>query len=478
MTIRLHTALPARFSDLAEVLHIFYPDAEIVEAPEMEADFTHLHAETSGFAQDVCAYLGEKFIWSSPIAGDKWEHKRRVKRGLKLCCYYLLRRLTGIQPTWGSLTGVRPTRLFYERLARGMPPAEARNAMIHTYDVSESRADLLLETVSAQRGLISAPKRAVDLYIGIPFCTTRCAYCSFFAEAIGKGKKVAPYLSALFMEMDAAADIVREKGLMPRALYIGGGTPTALPIDALAQVLEGARQRFPGFREFTVEAGRPDTIDRDKLGLMRANGVTRISVNPQSMRDETLRTIGRAHTAEDTIRAFYLARQAGFNNINMDLIAALPGEDLAAFESTLAQVEALHPDSITVHTLARKHGSRFNEFGFTPVSDDVARAMVEAGREAARRVGMRPYYLYRQKYVAGNLENVAYALPGKECLYNIDIMEETVSILAMGAGAISKRVFAKEVRIERAPNVGDIGHYLARVDAMTKRKQQLWRDAT
>lgn len=393
---------------------------------------------------------------------------------MKQSCYYLIRRRTGINPPWGSLTGIRPTRLFYERLSRGDSPDEAHDLLVRVFDVRDDRAQLVEDTVRAQRGLIDSPPKAVDIYLGIPFCTSRCTYCSFFAEAVGNGKRVPPYLEALHRELAATAELAGQLSLLPRALYIGGGTPTALAPDQLAGVLTALRQAFPNAREYTVEAGRPDTITREKLEAMQQAGVTRLCINPQTMQDETLKAIGRAHTAWDTELAFHLARECGFSSINADLIAALPGETEAHFERTLAAIGMLAPDSLTIHTLARKHGSRLNEHGFVQAGAAIAERMVEMGQQAALELGMRPYYLYRQKYVAGNLENVGYALPGKESLYNIDIMEETTSILAIGAGAISKRIFPEESRIERAPNVGDVGHYIQRVDEMIARKRRLW----
>ncbi|MDR0928241.1 MAG: coproporphyrinogen dehydrogenase HemZ [Oscillospiraceae bacterium] len=472
--IRLHTPLSAHFADIAEVIHIFYPEEQVLPAPAEDCDVFHHHEEINGFAQDCFTWADASFRWSAPIIGDVWEAKRRRKRAIKQACYYLLKRKTGISPPWGSLTGIRPTRLFYERLARGDKPAEAKRALLSLFDLREDKAQMLQDVVRAQEGLIRTDPQAVDLYIGIPFCRTRCAYCSFFAEAVGKGRKVPPYLAALLRELEATAALIQEKGLTPRALYVGGGTPTALDATSLEKLLTRAGALFPNLREWTVEAGRPDTIDKDKLAAMREAGVTRIAINPQTMHDPTLAAIGRGHTAEDTRRAYYLAREMGFTNINMDVIAALPGEDAAIFWRTLDAIEAMCPDSITIHTLARKHGSRYNEFGFEPVPGDIAEAMVEMGAFRAKEMGMQPYYLYRQKYVIGNLENVAYALPGKESLYNIDIMEETTSVLAVGAGGISKRVFPGAARIERAPNVGEVGQYIDRVEEMIARKRKLW----
>lgn len=476
MNISLYTNAQECFEDLSEVLRVFYPGAQIVAAPREDAFLRHERSETPGWVQEQYDLQGERLQWTVPLSGDGWEVKRRRRRSVKQGAYWLLRRVTGKQPPWGSLTGIRPTTLFYERLRKGDSPQEAEEALLRLFDLRQDRAHLLRQTCDTQKPYIHPPRDAVDVYVGIPFCVTRCSYCSFFAEPLGKGKLVPPYLDALFVEMEAGAELLGRLGLAPRALYVGGGTPTALTAQQLSKLLERMRSLFGGAQEWTVEAGRPDTIDEAKLAAIGESGVTRISVNPQTMNDQTLRLIGRAHTAEDAERAFLLARRMGFDNINMDLIAALPGETLEDFDATLGRVGALSPDSLTVHTLARKHGSVMNEFGFHPAPPEVAEAQVERAAHRAAQMGMRPYYLYRQKNVAGNLENVAYALPGKESIYNIDIMEETVHILALGAGAISKRIIPEQTRIERAPNVGDVGHYIARVQEMIARKENLWRD--
>jgi len=238
-------------------------------------------------------------------------------------------------------------------------------------------------------------------------------------------------------------------------------------------VLSAAQKYFPGAREWTVEAGRPDTIDRDKLTVMKEHEITRISVNPQTFSDETLRIIGRAHTSKDTLDAYRLAREMGFDHINMDLIAALPGEGMKEFENTLRITTDLHPESVTVHTLAIKRSSKLHEQGYTQIGAEAADEMVTFARQTLTEAGYRPYYLYRQKYMAGNLENVGYALPRHACLYNIDNMEETTKILALGAGAITKWLYPRERRIERAPNVRNIEQYIARVAEMVERKRTL-----
>ncbi|MBQ7886286.1 MAG: coproporphyrinogen dehydrogenase HemZ, partial [Clostridia bacterium] len=300
--------------------------------------------------------------------------------------------------------------------------------------------------------------------------TTRCAYCSFSSGEIGNGKLVEPYLDALFREIDQCSEMAKEMGLDIRVGYIGGGTPSSLTTSQLNRLLEHMHKCFGRLEELTVEAGRPDTLDREKLAMLRSHPVTRISINPQTMNDETLRVIGRAHTAQQTIDCYHLARELGFDDINMDVIAALPGEDYAMFAHTLDVIRDLDPDSLTVHTLAIKRSSKLHEQKYQQQEEDVSR-MVALGRQTAHEMGMRAYYLYRQKYMAENLENVGYAKKKSICRYNIDNMEETTSVLALGAGGISKCVMRQEEKILRAPNIANIEQYIARVDEMVERKR-------
>lgn len=403
---------------------------------------------------------------------------RLQKRLCKLTLYDLCKALTGHRPPWGSLTGIRPTRLLYERLSQGQSPAQAEAALCALFDVSPEKAALLGRIVAVQQTLPAPGPDEADVYLSIPFCRTRCAYCSFPGEALGRGRQVKPYLDALFAEMRAASALMRDRGLVLRALYIGGGTPTALDEEAFAALMAETAACFSAPREFTVEAGRPDTITEGKLRAMLRAGAARVSVNPQTMNDSTLIAIGRGHSAAQTVEAFRMARGLGFANINMDVIAGLPGETPDDFARTLAAVEALGPDSLTVHTLAIKRASRLHLCGAPlPPAADVAE-MVEQGERAAARMGQQPYYLYRQKYMAGQQQNVGYARPGAACLYNVDIMEETASVLACGAGAISKRVFVgRQLRIERAPNVSNVSVYVERAAEMAARKAALFTEA-
>ena len=487
MDLLIRTDWPCFANDLADVVRIFFgavswkteplsAQAEPGESPEGRLLLTHTEAEEGALvrvrveALGACSASAEQTY--APSA-DALEDKRLHKRALKLAAYGLLKRATGVTPPWGSLTGIRPTRLVYAQMAQGLPLHEAAEKVRGIFDVSEPKAALLEEIIARQLTLPQPTGRETEIYVGIPFCPTRCAYCSFLSGELGDGKLVEPYTDALCREIGYVKDLLAQTGLSVSTVYVGGGTPTALPPDALSRVLSAVAPLAAG-HEFTVEAGRPDTITEEKLALIRGAGVTRISVNPQTAHDETLRRIGRAHTVRQTEEAFLLARKMGFGDINMDLIAGLPGEDEAMFRETLEWICRMRPDSLTVHTLSIKHSSVLHLFGAPLPDGGMVARMQEAGMECAHGLGMRAYYLYRQKYMAGCLENVAYALPGLECLYNVRMMEETGHVLALGAGGISKRVYPSGGKITRAPNVGNIEEYIARVDEMCARKRALW----
>ena len=508
--IVLHTPLEGFGNEYADVLKLFYklegfevnPAMLPVEPPMnggaggvhtfaavpdpvtglIPETLSHTHEETESVMRSVFAFRGVSHGLEAPLppAEEDREHyaivlKRIRKRTSKTALYQLLKKLTGHQPPWGSLTGIRPTRLVYEGLARGLTLPQAAKVVEDSFDVTHEKAELLRQIVAVQQTLPLPTVAEADVYLSIPFCRTRCAYCSFPGEAVGKGKMIPPYLDALLWEMEESAEMMRKAGLTLRALYVGGGTPSALDEAQFARLMERTMELFPGAVEYTVEAGRPDTITRGKLETLHRLGVGRISINPQTMNDETLRIIGRDHTAAQTVAAFEMAREIGFSDINMDVIVGLPGETPAHFRHTMDEVLRLSPDSLTVHTLAIKRSSRLN-LEKAPLPDaDVAAQMVRMGEETAQALGMLPYYLYRQKYMAGQQQNVGYARKDCACLYNIDIMEENTSIVAMGAGAISKRVFPdRELRIERAPNVTNVQVYIDRTEEMMQRKKTLF----
>ena len=477
MKTAIDTQLPQFQNDIADVVRLFYGEGAAVTPQEPhDASLVHTHRlDGSQWCEAFTLTAGDERLSmdmrADAVTDGGLEEKRQLKRLVKRCCYQLLKRYTGRTPAWGSLTGIRPTRLYYQQLERGKSRGEARTALHELFDLSEEKLDLLDEIITAQSGWVHRPQSACDLYVGIPFCTTRCAYCSFSSGEIGNGRLVEPYLAALMHEIDLCSKLAQETGLQIRVGYVGGGTPSSLTTAQLDRLLTHIERRFGPLDEFTVEAGRPDTLDEEKLSMLRAHPVTRISINPQTMNDETLRAIGRAHTAQQTIDTYHLARKLGFDDINMDVIAALPGENLDMFARTLRIVGELAPDSLTVHTLAIKRSSRLHEQGYTQSERDVAQ-MVQMGREAAHALGMRAYYLYRQKYMAENLENVGYARPDRICRYNIDNMEETTSVLALGAGGISKCVMRQEEKILRAPNIANIEQYIVRVDEMVQRKRE------
>ncbi len=476
--IRIETPIDEFTNDLADVIRIFFGEGatDATEAPD--GFLCHRHTAEGEEFQEVCVLtVGDASYTGSAegkVAGSAVERKRLFKRLVKRACYSAMTEFTGRHPAWGSLTGIRPTRLLRQAMERGMDLPCSLAELRDTFDVSEEKLGVLSEVIASQGKMYREGIGACDLYIGIPFCTTRCSYCSFSAGTIGNGKQVEPYLQALMKELAAGQRLAAEAGFKIRTAYIGGGTPSSLRVDQMEKIIDAAERLYGPFEEFTVEAGRPDTLDEEKLSMMKNHSITRISINPQTMNDETLARIGRAHTSRKTVEVFTKARQMGYDDINMDVIAALPGENESMFAYTLEQIRKLSPDSLTVHTLAIKRSSRLHESGYRPEQEASCAAMVEMGREAAHSMGMHAYYLYRQKYMAENLENVGYCTPGRECRYNIDNMEETANILAFGACAISKFIPVGEERIVRAPNLSNIEQYTARVDELVMKKEKAY----
>lgn len=404
------------------------------------------------------------------LGGDP--QKNQEKRDL----YALLAHYTGKTIPWGILTGVRPTKMVYEGLERGLGEERIQNALENGFMLREDKARLAVRVAKRERDLLRDHRGTdLDLYVGIPFCPSRCAYCSFVSYDFHTlGDSMERYTQALIREILSCGHMAEGRRL--QSFYMGGGTPTTLSPDQLDRVLGAVQEAFGWNRmaEATVEAGRPDTIDEAHLSVLRKHGIGRISVNPQTMNQKTLERIGRGHTVEDTRRAFSLAREMGFTNINMDFIVGLPGEKTEDVAYSMEEVGKLRPDSLTVHTLAVKRSSRLREEGQTDavLGQSETEEMIRLCAETAAELGMEPYYLYRQKNMAGNFENVGYSLPGKECLYNIEIMEERQSILAMGAGAVSKFYEPQNNRLERIPNVKNVEEYIRRVDEMIEKKER------
>ena len=398
-----------------------------------------------------------------------------VQHALKLAFYKAGTALLGTQPPWGALTGVRPVKLPTRSMLAGSTPKQAQKELEKEYFVSPDRAKLAVDcaraSVEAQRSL---KEGEVSLYVGIPFCPTRCAYCSFVSADVGRTLKlVEPYVEGLLREVAETGRVLREAGLTIRSFYMGGGTPTTLSAGQMDRLLTQCEECLPleGCTEYTVEAGRPDTITREKLAVLKAHRIGRISVNPQTLEDHVLEAIGRKHSAGDIREACGLARDVGFDCINMDLIAGLPRDTFDGFRRSLEGVLAMEPENVTVHTLALKKGSALMERGGAlPDGEEVAR-MLDWSRQILTTNGYIPYYLYRQKYMSGSLENVGWARPGAESLYNIVMMEELHTVVSLGAGGVTKLI--RDGTILRLTNPKYPHDYLSGLDKVLGQKQDI-----
>ena len=410
---------------------------------------------------------------------DSWENRTETKNRLKRLLYGMLTRETGMTLPWGDLTGIRPTKIAMGLVKSGMDEEQVKGHMEKTYFVSPEKASLAYRIAARENCILRNIdyRRGYSLYVGIPFCPSICLYCSFSSSPISAWQdKSEDYLAALMKEIDGCAHLY--DGFHLDTFYMGGGTPTTLSPDQLDRLLGHLEKRFDleGTYERTVEAGRPDSITEEKLAVLRSHGISRISINPQTMNQKTLDIIGRRHTVDQIREAYALARRMGFDNINMDLIVGLPGEGPEEVAATMREIRAMDPDSVTVHSLALKRGTRLHLFKdeYEDISFRNSEAIMDETAASCAMNGLLPYYLYRQKNMAGNFENVGYAREGKEGLYNILIMEEVESILAFGAGASTKMVLGEDgSRIERIENVKDIRSYLSRIDEMIERKQRI-----
>lgn len=464
--------------DIRELMMAFYPGESF--AHEMREDVAFYIEGTYG-SDDGSFCL--KVIDGGKVQDERrfpidYKNRLEAKTAIKRELYGMLSARTDKKLPWGTLTGIRPTKIAMTRLDEGWTEDEIKSFMERTYLTNRDKIDLSVEIAKRERELLSKIdyENGYSLYVGIPFCPTTCLYCSFTSYPIGAWEgKIHLYLDALFKELEYVAE--RMKGRTLDTVYFGGGTPTSLKAEELDVLLTKIEQTFDlsAVKEFTVEAGRPDSITEDKLRTLRAHGITRISINPQTMKQATLDLIGRRHTVEMVKEKFLLARKLGFDNINMDLIIGLPEEDISDVRATMEEIKALGPDSITVHSLAIKRAARLNMFKekYADLKIQNTQEMIDLTASYARSMGLVPYYLYRQKNMAGNFENVGYAAPDKACIYNILIMEEKQTIAACGAGTTTKVVFPAENRLERAENVKDVGQYIDRIDEMIERKEKI-----
>ena len=429
--------------------------------------------ETISYSGNPVAHLigDNSYFVNEKGSNDREEIKREF--------YRLLSEITGMTPPWGTLTGVRPLKPALE-LCRDTSVGSMEKTVREKYLLSESKASLLADIADYQLSYVSGiPWEKASLYIGIPFCPTRCAYCSF-ASNVAPAEEHALYLANLLREVSYAGRLAKENGTELESIYIGGGTPTTLSSSQLEELIDGVASAFgidPASLEFTVEAGRPDTITKEKLDTLRKLGICRISINPQSMKDDTLRLIGRDHSADDIREGFRIARETGFEVINADLIAGLPEESLKDFESSLGEMIDLGAENITVHTLSVKRGSRLreNDPAYFRHNAETVSAMLDLSRVMLRSSGYRPYYIYRQKHQIGALENVGWCLPGKHSIYNIRIMEDKQTVIGLGAGAVGKVYHPAEDRLERIANFSNYRIYSERFDDIISRKNEYYK---
>ncbi|KMY49005.1 coproporphyrinogen III oxidase [Peribacillus loiseleuriae] len=476
---------------LRNIANLFYEETEIVFGEANDADFevTLQYEVTDKII--VSAALLEKTTKKSYIAGyeqeliaaktDK-EQFKQVKRAVSHVYLDVLQKITGITQKWGILTGIRPTKLLHQKLQQGLSKEQAHAELREDYLISDEKIDLMQRIVDRQLAAIPDLydlKQEVSIYIGIPFCPTKCAYCTFPAYAInGRQGSVTSFLGGLHYEIKEMGRWMKEHNVKITTIYYGGGTPTSITAEEMDMLYEEMYASFPDVekvREITVEAGRPDTITPEKLEVLKKWNIDRISVNPQSYIQETLKAIGRHHTVEETITKFHLSRKMGMNNINMDLIIGLPGEELPEFQVTLDETEKLLPESLTVHTLSFKRASEMtrNKQKYKVASREEAEKMMRTAESWTEKHGYTPYYLYRQKNILGNLENVGYSFPGQESLYNIMIMEEQQTIIGLGCGAASKFLDPVTGKITHFANPKDPKSYNDNFEHYTEKKIEI-----
>lgn len=466
--------------EIEAIVKLFFPAVTfdfLYDSDENEGDFCRLTRTEDG---EISLFSEVSLEGKTASSKEKLSSVSSLKEQERVLCAMLflnLRELTGISPKWGTLTGIRPVKRVNGLLQEGKSKEEIFARLQEAFYVSEEKCRLAYLTAMTQKDFLSVKPDSFSLYVSIPFCPTRCAYCSFVSHSIAKAKNLIPqYLRRLCDELEFLGTLTSELGLTLDTVYFGGGTPTSLEAEQLDILMTAVKKSFnlSTVREYTVEAGRPDTITPEKLRVIKNRGATRISINPQTMEDSVLEIIGRKHTSAQTIEAFKMARAEGFDNINMDLIAGLPSDTVEGFRRTLEKVMSLSPEDITVHTLSLKRSSSlFQEH--ESVMDNPADEMVSYAGETLTTAGYMPYYLYRQKNTLGNLENVGFAKKGFESLYNIFIMEEMQTIIGAGAAASTKLVDPKNGKLQRVYHYKFPYEYISRFDELLLKQQEIKR---
>ncbi|OPJ63589.1 coproporphyrinogen III oxidase [Clostridium oryzae] len=456
--------------DVYHMVNVFYPDA-VISFVEKNENMMVLLENNKIYIKK--AELKKQFHFQDELS---------IKDFVKKSMYLFLSEITGLQHPWGIMIGIRPTKIAQTLIDEGYNDEQIINYYEKYYLVRHDKAELSLSVAKAEKKFINKDTKIISIYVGMPFCPTRCAYCSFASNPIaGNDKLVKQYLEKLNYEIEQIAEYLDEKRLNVECVYFGGGTPTSVCDADFEYIMKSVYNKLVegrNVKEFTVEAGRPDSITENKLKTMKRYKVDRISINPQSMNDDTLSRIGRKHFTKDVIDKFNLARRLGFDNINMDIIVGLPGEGLAEIKNTCNELKVLSPESITVHGMAIKRASKLHEINmnsnyFSKLNSEELNAMYEETKIAAKELKLHPYYMYRQKNMVGSMENVGFCKPGFEGIYNIEMMEERQTVIALGAGAVSKIYFSEENRLERYPNLKDVREYVNRTEELVQGKLKI-----
>lgn len=496
MKVKVISADPDDIRVILDLMRVYFPDLNYTNQEKdsassgnysfttdeaKDADIT-LKIEKNESPLEVKVILdiaGKEYVQREGVQAERFaeENTNQKRRLLRLALHRLMARVFCIKPSpWGILTGVRPTKIVHRFIDEGLPKERCILHLTRDYGINAERANLLWHVASFQHPILlnkeDVPK-LVSLYIGIPFCPTRCHYCSFPAFSLKQwGHMLEAYLVGLEREIKTVGAYLSEKGVRVQTVYIGGGTPTILSETQMESLLKSLTKifRFVEGRELTVEGGRPDTLTREKMQVLKEYGVNRLSINPQSMREETLVAIGRKHSVQEIISAYELAREVGIPIINMDLIIGLPGENCSVLEKTLQEVLKLGPENITLHALAMKRAAYYRQEKIVLPLPSEGQAMMDLAHEILQDAGYFPYYLYRQREIFAHGENVGYSLPGKACLYNIQMMEERQTILGFGVGSGSKFVHKEDWTLENIYNPKDIIFYLERLDKIIEKK--------
>ncbi|CAK7022412.1 coproporphyrinogen dehydrogenase HemZ [Tissierella sp.] len=475
--------------ELVELIRVFFPGEEVLYISRLD-EYTgegtliinslyeedgKLYTITKIYIDNILINQATENISTLEVYGDSIDKYIRI--GIKKSLYNTLISLGESKIPWGVLTGIRPGKIVHDLLDKDINENEIIRVLAEEYKLSFDKAKLILDIGRKQREYIyPLNKDRYSLYVSIPFCPTRCLYCSFPALPIGRYENhIKEYTLKVIYEIEQISEMMKGKKI--NTVYIGGGTPTAIPLMELEKIIQAIYYRFgeKNIKEFTVEAGRPDTITKEYLTMLYKNEVGRISINPQTMNDDTLKLIGRQHKSKDIIETFNLAKEIGFDIINMDLIVGLPGEEIKHIKKTLEEIQKLDPENLTIHTLSVKRGSKFKATidQYPLQSQNILSAMLNETREYTKDMGLEPYYLYRQKQILGNFENIGYCKAKMECIYNIAMMEEKETIMAAGMGSVSKIFFPEENRIERVPNFKDLKEYLERSSELIERKKKI-----